>query len=649
MLKTQTALRIFRPWNRSLCMVLMLLSSAILVSTGMADGELATLDTLTEGVAVPSEDFPIALFFPTGESETAGKPPVIVEVPPAPTAPAFRDFGDAEQTLVIAGEWLTKTDALIAQYLDVLESSERVKSRSIDTKSSGRLSLVQDKTVAGTSDRRVNPSAAVAEPPIAAPSPTLAELLAEANQRDVSAKTRSTSVASPSAQVTQNRQPETKSATQSDAKPGAAVANPGEASELVARRPTSSRAAPFRNTFATPQPPKQSAGPPAVTNRSTVTKPVASSASSAVEDAVPTPTSPQSADNVQPPSPKQIYVPAEPAVVITRRMQQLRPRIEKTLRFYENKPLNTKDDSAWSIMHSILGYGVNGKVAINSSKGRRTNAINWMCWNYPCANRRLLYLDKGYIYGHEGPGSQGHPGQFLAMLAQVNLKRDYPVHVQGNQFTVEDLINSEMYTCDSKRELTFKLLALSHYLPSNARWKSASGEVWSIPRLLEIELSQPVNGAACGGTHRIMGINFALKTRQMRGEPIDGIYVRAQKYIRDYQRYAMTLRNRDGSFSSDWFKRRSNWGDKDRQLQTTGHILEWLAYSVSRDQLSDPRIVESVDFLSYLMTRNRYHDWQVGPRGHALRALSLYYSRVFQQQRAGTPIVAVAPVETQLR
>ena len=340
-------------------------------------------------------------------------------------------------------------------------------------------------------------------------------------------------------------------------------------------------------------------------------------------------------------APLQPSVPQEPLARITRQMSYLQPRLSKTLRFYADRPLNTKDDSAWSIMHSILGYGVNGTVAVGGKKGRRTSAVNWMCWNNPCANRRLLYLEDGYIKGIEAAGSQGHPGQFLAMLAQINLKRDYPLRVQGQVFTIEDLINSEMYTCRSDKEVTFKLIALAHYLKSDAKWRNEQGEIWDIPKMIEIELSQPVNGAACGGTHRVMAISYALRTREMRGEPVDGVYLRARSYVRDYQRYAMSLQNRDGSYSSDWFKRRSDWGDKDRQLQTTGHILEWLCYSLPRNELSDPRIVRAVEFLNHLMTRHRYHEWEVGPRGHALRALSLYYKRVYERQ----PLNRIASLE----
>ena len=112
---------------------------------------------------------------------------------------------------------------------------------------------------------------------------------------------------------------------------------------------------------------------------------------------------------------------------------------------------------------------------------------------------------------------------------------------------------------------------------------------------------------------------------------MDGQWWRAEKYISDYQAYTMTLQNRDGSFSSDWFRQRANSGDMERGVQTTGHILEWLVFSLPEEDLYDPRIVRSVSYLTQTLLRHPRHDWPAGPKGHAIRALRLYYERVFEQ------------------
>ena len=343
---------------------------------------------------------------------------------------------------------------------------------------------------------------------------------------------------------------------------------------------------------------------------------------------------PADRDVLLPPAPQPR---AEKNTPITAQLANLQPRLAKTLRYYFDRPLNTHDDSPWSVMHSMLGYGHNGMVAINGQRGTKANVVQWLCQNGLCANRRLLFIKDGYIEGVEGPGFQGHPGQYLAMLAQIGVPRDFPLRLQGRNLTLDALIRSEMHSCSSTRELTFKLISLSHYLETDETWKSENGEVWDVPTMLSKEIQLPINGAACGGTHRLLAISSAVKMRWLRGEPIDGPYEQASHYVRQYQKYTLSLQNRDGSFSTDWFKRRANSRDRDRLLQTTGHMLEWLVFSLPREELADPRVVAAVEFLNGHMTRHRYHDWEVGPRGHAIRALSLYHQRVFERKTIPNP------------
>ena len=345
-------------------------------------------------------------------------------------------------------------------------------------------------------------------------------------------------------------------------------------------------------------------------------------------------------------APPKIISKPKPRRPLTRDLLALKNRIEQCQKFYYNKPLNTGDDSCWSVMHSFLGFGVHTPLALRHEKGTRTNAIGWMCWNRSCAGYQLFYLQDGRIRTRQGPGYEGHKCQFLAMLAQVRVDKDYELRIQGQKFTVADLIEAEKLTCYPGEELTFKLIALAHYLPSDAEWTNDRGEKWSIPRLIREEISQKINGAACGGTHRLMGLSMAVDRRQFRGEPIDGEWARAADYVHRYHQYTLArLQNPDGSFSSDWFKKRSDWGDKDRQLQTTGHMLEWLVFSLPEERRRDPQVVKSVRFLTELMIRHRYHDWEVGPRGHALRTINLYYHLVLKD----SPAMAKKPLNRIIR
>jgi hypothetical protein len=241
---------------------------------------------------------------------------------------------------------------------------------------------------------------------------------------------------------------------------------------------------------------------------------------------------------------------------------------------------------------------------------------------------RLMYLSNGEMALQVGPGVQGHEGQFLAMLAQSEIPLDQPIHIQGQAFTVADLVEYEKQSCRQNSELTFKLIGLSHYLDSDLVWRNSLGQAWNIERLIYEEIKQPINGAACGGTHRLMGLSYAVNRRAMRNEPLDGQWGRAAHFIGQYQDFAMRYQNSDGSFSTNWFVTQEADYELKKRLYTTGHILEWLVYSLPAEQLRDPRLNRAVDYLLNLMLTASALDLELGPRGHALHALRLYELRM---------------------
>ncbi|MCG8449575.1 MAG: hypothetical protein MI725_08355, partial [Pirellulales bacterium] len=234
---------------------------------------------------------------------------------------------------------------------------------------------------------------------------------------------------------------------------------------------------------------------------------------------------------------------------------RLRTKIRRVLAHHYQRPLNTRDRSPWEIMHGLLAYEVHSKVLRDGPDGEPVTAVGWLCFNQPCKRRTLMYInDEGELRVRVGPALQGHRGQFLAMLAQAGVSKSYPMRVEGHDLTVADLIEMEKRTCFPRSELTFKLIGLMHYLPSDAQWVNEQGMEWDIPKLVAEELRQPLRDAACGGTHRLSGLTLAYKKRRERGEPIDGNYLRAQRYVAKYKNYAYRLQNGDGSFSTEWFR-----------------------------------------------------------------------------------------------
>lgn len=323
--------------------------------------------------------------------------------------------------------------------------------------------------------------------------------------------------------------------------------------------------------------------------------------------------------------------PEKPLRPLTRNQIYLRNKLRRVLTYYYRKPLNSRDHDAWEAMHGMLAYGLHSRIRAGGPRGESMTAIGWLCYNNACKRKQLMRLnDEGEIRAQYGVGLQGHMGQFLAMLAQCNVDRTYPIRVSGKEFTIEDLITAEKVTCYPNTELTFKLIALMHYEPSDSQWVNDRGEAWSIERLIEEELKQPVRGAACGGTHRLGGLSLAVRKRQRRDEPLDGQFLKAAQFTKRYEQYAFRLQNSDGSFSTEWFRGPGRERDIDRRCRTSGHLLEWLLYQIEDEQLTSNRTVRGVNYLTNLLYSNSKNEWETGPLCHALHALALYDQRVFK-------------------
>jgi hypothetical protein len=325
------------------------------------------------------------------------------------------------------------------------------------------------------------------------------------------------------------------------------------------------------------------------------------------------------------------------AVELDPRMSALRSRIRRVLALYYRRPVNARDHTPWEVMHWVIAYNVDAQIFVQGPGGETTTAVGWLCYNRPCRGQTLLNLRDGRITALYGVGLEGHTGQLMAILGQSRVMADYPMMVGNRQFTVADLVETQKLTCQSNTELTFQLIGLAHYLDLDETWRNSAGEVWSIPRLIREEISKPIHGSACGGTHRLMGLSYAVKKRQRDGDPVDGEYRRAEIYINDYIDFTLRMQNPDGSFSTEWFSGRGARPDVDRRVQTTGHILEWLVFAASDEQLLSPPFVKATEYLSRTLANEPGRDWKIGPLGHALRALSLYDRRVFKPLDPSSP------------
>lgn len=367
------------------------------------------------------------------------------------------------------------------------------------------------------------------------------------------------------------------------------------------------------------------------------TEPAASASPAAARESMP-PRVPFSQFGTAPPPPE------------NGRLASLRRGIARTLATYHRRQLNTRDHTSWEIMHAFLAFGLPARVHLAGPGGETVSSIGWMNMGGRCRGQSLLEIRDGSLVAIRGYGVQGHSAQYLAMLAQCRVSPRSPIVVDSQEFTVADLIESEKRACRPKTELTFALISMAHYLPSNASWSSSDGGQWTLERLVEEELEQPINGAACGGTHRLFGLSYACQRRRQAVGALDGAYGRANELVRNHQVLALTrLQNRDGSLSTEWFKRPADREDDiERKVQTTGHMLEWIVASIEQESLYHERVTRCVEFLTRALASDPGHDWKIGPMSHALHALAIYQERMWGTVMPGGVAQFGGPMKTSL-
>lgn len=305
---------------------------------------------------------------------------------------------------------------------------------------------------------------------------------------------------------------------------------------------------------------------------------------------------------------------------------RLKPLIEKGLRYYWDRPEDAAERTHWGMMHSIMVFDRDTQII---SRRQRYNAVAWMAGNNPCRNQLFFDRDQHGIVVRTGVGLQGHQAQLLAVFGLIDVPSNYPVYAAKQKFTVADILEREKRDCKVNAELTFTLIGLAHYADSDSSWVAADGQDWSVERVIREELAQPIVGAACGGTHRLMGFGHALRRRRAEEKPITGQWDRADRYLKDFVAYTWSLQNRDGSMSTAWYEKSEDNGNIDRKLQTTGHMLEFLMTVTPDAELQSPEMLRTVSFMANTLYNERGHEWQVGPKGHALRSLVMYYQRVY--------------------
>jgi hypothetical protein len=310
--------------------------------------------------------------------------------------------------------------------------------------------------------------------------------------------------------------------------------------------------------------------------------------------------------------------------------QLLKKRIEAVIDQVRQREL-LLDNGFWTVFHGILGLGP-GVTLKHPLLGVKVNALDYICGGGELRGLRFLPTESGIdVENGEQFVSQGHQDQFVAEMAQCGLPADKQFLIHGKQYQFMDFIrHSQMRArVNANQELSWTIIVVGQYLGTNVSWTNSYGEKLRFEDLVRYEVNANVEQAPCGGTHRLFGLNWAYNLHLCNGGKTEGVWKDLVDEQAKYQRLARQYQNPDGSFSTEFFRGPGNAPDMQLRMNTTGHILEWLAYSLPELELRAEWMERAVHRLVLMFLEIQNQPMESGTLYHAAHGLRIYHERVF--------------------
>jgi hypothetical protein len=315
---------------------------------------------------------------------------------------------------------------------------------------------------------------------------------------------------------------------------------------------------------------------------------------------------------------------------------ELQRRLDQALDLvYRGRRLNIRDHAAWQIVHGAVAFG---RAFPMEKDGEDVSAIDYLLaggrlkgWNLEpgdlLGDRRGLraVLEAGSKTG------QGHYDQWLGYLSGCNLPPDQTIVVDGQTFTIADLMAQIEWDVprNADREYSWTLMGLTAYHPTNYEWTSSDGQRWTIEKLVEIEAEQDLGTSACGGAHRLCGLTLAYNRHLAQGGQETGGWQLAGQRIKESLSKTREFQNSDGSLSSNYLQRPGRSADLLANLGATGHIFEFIVLAVPDSEIRADWIKRVALFLCGALERTKDVDLECGALYHGTHGLVLYRERLF--------------------
>jgi hypothetical protein len=315
----------------------------------------------------------------------------------------------------------------------------------------------------------------------------------------------------------------------------------------------------------------------------------------------------------------------------------LRQRVDAAIKQVRARKLRT-DNGFWTVFHGILGLGPSVKLE-NPDTGKEVNALDYIAGGGKLPGLRFIPTPDG-LDVETGPGTfvaQGHQDQFVAEMVEWGVSPSRKFVVEGKDHAFEEFLRHSKARASVKaqQELEWAMVIIGDRYGTDATWTNAGGEQLSVEDLVRAELGKDVNKAACGGTHLLFGLTWVYHLHLKRGGQTTGVWKEVADRTAAFKQKARELQNPDGTFSTEFFRGRSDRGDLNLHINTTGHIFEWLSLALSDEELREPWMQHAASALAVMFLENDKTGLEGGSMYHAVHGLLIYMTRVYGADKLG--------------
>ncbi len=313
----------------------------------------------------------------------------------------------------------------------------------------------------------------------------------------------------------------------------------------------------------------------------------------------------------------------------------LRQRVASAITNVRERSLIT-DNAFWTVFHGILGLGP-GVELTDPVTNRKTRALDYICEGGRLRGIQFkpMLVPEGaveVISTGDGQG-QGHTDQFISEMGQWNMPIDRKIIVGGTPYEFRDFVRYSQARALTipNMELSWTITIVAQYIGTNVSWTNLRNKQLHYEDIVRYELEQPVETAACGGTHRLLGLCWSYHLHLQKGGKTEGVWRGVPDKTAHYRDLARQYQNSDGSLSTNFFRSRGNSPDKNIRINTTGHMVEWLALALSDEELRQQWVQDAVNALSLQILELQGDPIDSGSMYHAVHGLQIYYARVFDR------------------